>query len=60
MGVAGVIFEPHPPNLVSDFRKSVWSVPFTSVAVLGIFKHYSPVANFGYPSLVLANVVKLF
>ena len=45
MGVAGVSFEPHPPNFenlynfqrcsnVSDFRKSVWSVPSIPAAVL--------------------------
>ena len=58
MGVAGLIFEPQPPNfenqynfwrcsndakmiflisvLVSDFQRSVWSVPSISVAVLGL------------------------
>ena len=55
MGVAGLIFEPHPPNfknqcdfwrcsndpkmislLVSDFQRSVWSVPSISVAVLAL------------------------
>ena len=45
MGVASLVFEPHPPNfenyfltslLVSDFERSVWSVPSISVAVLGL------------------------
>ena len=62
MGVAGLMFEPHPPNfenqynfynwgvqmmlndfliscLVSDFQRSVWSVPSISVAVLDYIVH---------------------
>ena len=46
--------------LVSDFRKSVWSVPSISVAVLGITKRRAFLTNIGKTALIYSIITIYF
>ena len=77
MGVAGLIFEPYPPNfenqynfwrcsndfliclLVSDFQRSVWSVPSISVAVLALMYNGKSIGRLSF-NITFINHMYLF